>query len=192
MLFSNKKVEYESDLRANYRAKNYNVSTTLGYFLVNNLLLGITGSLKSDRVKTNEQKSQEIGLMTKYYVGFSYTFPLKLFLYGQVGYGKKTDKLYLYTDVNNFATYYVDDNLPVVPSFVRDLKETLIETTESKSVFYSYKFGGGFSYFVKNKISFDLNLFYVIDYLAPRELNSKRDTSTITGFEPSLGISLYL
>ena len=62
-----------------------------------------------------------------------------------------------------------------------------------KSMLGSFKYGGGISWFVHPKISIDLNAMYGYLYVDPKSAETFfASTDIFKGFEPSIGVSIYL
>lgn len=184
MMFSFQKFETKNNLEVS----NYNISPSLGIFLMKNLLTGFEFSYSYEESKSSssteqnqipsssgfinipvnyQHKLQEKTYLTsfflKYYIDLSNASPLKLTINSQVGFGENISK-----DI------WLD-----------------LGSTNKQEFIYTYKLGGGLSYFFKQMISLDVNVLYFTEYIVPSEKGSIRDKSKVSGFEPSMGLSFY-
>lgn len=177
---------YESD---NYKTSNFTFSPKIGYFVANNLSLGVEvpfsfSKFKSSSIRVNdlyyssqyfnqEDKNTSITFapFVKYYFNANKT--IKPFLQGQIGLG-----------VSKFTTnrnYYVNNFDPTIESY----------NSTSKSNLFMYGVDGGLAIFFNDKISLDIALGYASTTFKRKEDNPYNYKEITSGFVSNIGFSLY-
>lgn len=176
------------------KENNFIIAPKLGYFVINNLSLGIEVPLTFSNSKsyfngfydsnysnqTAEQKHTSVVFapFTKYYFNVNKTF--KPFLQGQIGLGisKYTNTI----DENNFNNYG-DIYDPSLGGYAR--------TYTSRSSIFMYGLEGGLAIFFNDKISLDIALGYSSITFKPKENNPDNFRQISSGFVSNIGFSLY-
>jgi len=78
LTFSSVKIQNEydgEDIGDDFTVKSFNIKPALGYFVIDNLSVGLTFDYESQKVESNKDKSFMFGPMARYYFGSSNVKP---------------------------------------------------------------------------------------------------------------------
>jgi len=151
-----------SQTQGTQKVTNFNISPRIGYFVIDNLVVGISLPFSSSTNKLNNSKSTEnsifISPFTRYYFTES---NIKPFLQGQVGFGSSKNKFE--SDFSDF---------------------------ESTSNLFNYEILGGVAIFINDYISFDLGINYINSTSKFKNDNDTKNISSQFGFRAGISIIL--
>lgn len=152
---------------------NFDVNPTVGYFVRDNLFVGLTGNFAFTHYNNNQSYVEKTTL-TVLMPSVGYYFPvegkMKPFVSGSFGYA-------------NLKSVYKNNFDPIIddPAFTNS------QTVKYKGL--AYAISGGASYFVTNHFSLDAQLSYNFVNLKNKDSDSEQETSGI-GFR--IGFSVFL
>lgn len=152
---------------------NFDINPTFGYFVKNNLYIGLAGTFQFSHVN-NDQDFITKSTLTVLMPSVGYYFPvegkLKPFVSGSFGYANLVEKY-----ESNFEPIFPD------PAF----EPIQIEKFNG----FAYALAGGASYFITEHFSLDAQLSYNFIQVENKNNNNEREVSGL-GFR--IGFSIFL
>jgi len=151
-----------SQTQGTQKITNFNISPSVGYFLIDHLVVGISLPFSSSTNKLNNSKSTDNSIVISPFTRYYFTESnIKPFLQAQVGFGSNKNKFE--SDFSNF---------------------------ESTSNLFNYGILGGVAIFINDYIALDLGINYINSITKFKNDDATKNISSQFGF--NAGISIIL
>lgn len=193
----------------------YDFTPSVGYFIIDNLVLGISAFLDYQKrdyregtaysyytdesiitIAKSEMKtigySFVISPMVKYYMDLNASKSFKVFYKASVGFGSSKKEIKTLDLVDRGGLSTIEN--PIANVRIEELEDYSVQSSYSleESSLVAYQLGTGLSYFLSQNISFDFSINYVITTHIDKKFGGSRRDYTSKGFESGLGVSIYL
>lgn len=148
------------------RETSLSLTPIAGYFLIDDLAIGLGLSLILDKSKSDEFnfKSTNTTFIFTPFIRYYFTKgTIKPFLQGNLGIGTSNS-------TNEFNS----------------------QETESKNSVFNYGFDGGVAFFLSNLISIDVGVGYISSSSKPKDSNESNTRIISSGFNFNTGITIFL